>query len=162
MTLLESRLDTEETGTFQGSCSFLLWRTLLSNADFMQMADRQSVSVSLSSNMYKRGMMKPRDTSASSLCSKVLKAARNFICHNLDVCHIEARDRHVPGELVKTSATVAIFDFAIRTDLDSLFTPSFLPQSGTSLRLQYRWQTRGCRLQRNDVVDEDEGDTPAW
>ena len=24
-----------------------------------------------------------------------------------------------------------------------------------------RWQTRGCKLECNDVVEEDEGDTPA-
>ena len=63
--------------------------------------------------------------------------------------------------LVETSATVAIFDSAIRTDLDSLITPSLLPQSGTSLQMQHRWQTQGCKLQRSDVVDEDEGDTLA-
>ena len=39
-------------------------------------------------------------------------------------------------------------------------TPSVLPQSGTSLALQHKWQTRGYMLQRHDVVNEDEGDTP--
>ena len=85
--------------------------------------------------------------------------SRIFSRHSLCACHTEAaRHRHVLGEFVKTSATVAMFDSAIGTDLGSLFRPSLLPQSGTSLAFQHRWQTRGCKLQRNDVVNEDEGD----
>ena len=64
-----------------------------------------------------------------------------------------------PSGFVKTSTTVTNSDSAIRTDLDSLITPPVAPQSGTSPVLQHRWQTQGCLLQLNDVVDEDEGDT---
>ena len=62
--------------------------------------------------------------------------SRNFFRHSLDACHTEAaRHMHVLGGFVKTSATTATFDSAIGTDLDSFFTPSVLPQSGTSLAL---------------------------
>ena len=87
--------------------------------------------------------------------------SRNSIRRSLGVCHTDiASHRHVLGGFVKTSTTIAIFESAIRTDLDSLITP-FLPQSRTSLEMQHRWQTRGCSLHCNDAVDEDEGDTPA-
>ena len=88
--------------------------------------------------------------------------SQNSIRHSLDVCHTEiASHRHFPGGFVKTSATVAISDSAIKTELDRLIRPSLLPQSGTALNMQHRWQTRGCKLLCNDVVDEDKGDTPA-
>ena len=52
---------------------------------------------------------------------------RNSIRHSLGVCHTDnAKHRHVPGGFVKTSTTIAIFNSAIRTDLDALITP-FLP-----------------------------------
>ena len=87
--------------------------------------------------------------------------SQNFIRHSLDVCHTEiASHRHFPDGFVKTSATVAISDSAIRTDFDRLIRPSLLLQSGTVLNMQHRWQTRGCKLLCNDVVDEDKGDTP--
>ena len=38
----------------------------------------------------------------------------------------------------------------------------FCPKSWSSLEMQNRWQTRDCMLECNDVVDEDEGDTPAF
>ena len=87
--------------------------------------------------------------------------SQNSIRHSLDVCHTEiASHRHFQGGFVKTSATVAISDSAIRTELDRLIRPSLLPQSGTVLNMQHRWQTPGCKLLCN-VVDEDKGDTPA-
>ena len=79
---------------------------------------------------------------------------------SLGFCLAEAaRHRHALLGLVKTFATIAVLILPIRTDLDSLFTPSFPPQSATSIALQHRWQTRGCKLQCNDIVGEDEGDT---
>ena len=94
------------------------------------------------------------------LLNRAFGPSRNSIRHSLDVCHTEiASHRHFPGGFVKTSATVEISASAIRTDLDRLITPSLLPQSGTCLKMQHRWQIRGCKLQCNDVVDEDEGDT---
>ena len=48
--------------------------------------------------------------------------------HSLGVCHTDiARHRHVLGGFVKTATTIALFDSAIRTDLDSLITPFFAP-----------------------------------
>ena len=56
--------------------------------------------------------------------------SRNSIRHNLGVCHTDiARHRHVLGGFVKTSTTIALFDSAIRTDLDSLITPFFAPNA---------------------------------
>ena len=103
-----------------------------------------------------------RDSANGAFVKRGVWFVADFFRHSLGACHTEAaRHRHVPGGFVKTSATVAMFDSAIRTDLDSLFTPSLLPQSGTSFAFQHRWQTRGCKLQCNDVVNEDEGDAPA-
>ena len=84
---------------------------------------------------------KIRTPQTGRLLNGAFGPSRIFPRHSLCACHIEAaRRRHVPGEFVKTSATVAM------SDLGSLFRPSLLPQSGTSLAFQHRWQTRGCKL----------------
>ena len=88
--------------------------------------------------------------------------SRNSIHHSLDVCPTEiASHRHFPGGLSRHPPPSQFLILPFRTDLDRLIMPSLLPQSGTGFKMRHRWQTRGCKLQCHDVVDEDEGDTPA-
>ena len=70
-----------------------------------------------------------RDSTNRVFVKRGVWPSRNFFRHRLGVCLAEAaRHRHAPVGLVKTFATIAIFDSAIMADLDSLITPSFLPQ----------------------------------
>ena len=66
-----------------------------------------------------------RDSTNRAFVKRAFGLSQNLICHNLGVCHAQAaRHRHIPGALVKASATLKNRDSAIRTDLHSLFVPS--------------------------------------
>ena len=83
---------------------------------------------------------------------RLLKGAfgpsQNFIRHSLGACHTQGvRHRHLPVDLSRHLPPSQCLILPWGADLDSLFTPSLLPQSGTSLALQHRWQTRVCKLQ---------------
>ena len=77
-----------------------------------------------------------RDSTNGVFDKRAFGPSRNFFRHSLGICLTEtAKRKHALVRLVKTFATIAVFDSAIRTDLDSLFMPSFPPQSAANIAL---------------------------